>query len=221
MVHHARALEEVAKGQGSGFQKWRSPFKALLNEITPSKTLAWQVRRRCMPSLFLAEKALLELDSLAILRYPCPCHSPVSLSFSGILIIVRYPYPGAFSGILVLAHFSVSLSWRILRYPYPGAFSGVLVIFRYPYPGAFSGILIVLRYPYHSPVSLSWRGLRYPCLGAPCPMPAFPGPNHAIQSMHAAVAALWLPEQHTRALSSVCSFKARSSVGVTLLQQWP
>ena len=27
--------------QGSGFQKWRPPFKALLNEFTPSITLAW------------------------------------------------------------------------------------------------------------------------------------------------------------------------------------
>ena len=36
-----RCRQKSISSEGSGFQKWRSPSEALLNEFTPSNTLAW------------------------------------------------------------------------------------------------------------------------------------------------------------------------------------
>ena len=38
-----RSRQKSIPPQGSGFQKWRSVLKTILNEFTPSNTLAWQV----------------------------------------------------------------------------------------------------------------------------------------------------------------------------------
>ena len=54
--------------QGSGFQKWRSPLDAFLNEFTPSNTLAWYAEpwtlkihsKACQDTLLTFENLCLE-----------------------------------------------------------------------------------------------------------------------------------------------------------------
>ena len=69
-----RGLPKVNFSQGSGFQKWRSPSKALLNEFTPSNTLAWKVGVRQEEALYVCKATLVvrvcsreDLDANAVI----------------------------------------------------------------------------------------------------------------------------------------------------------